>query len=1260
MAICSLWSQNTEISPGDQPPFSPEILIRNFFIGEGVEILDIKFEGKPEATGLFTNGLNDIGINQGIVLGTGEVEKIEGPSTSESSSSTSNLEVEDPMLEELIGANILKDVAAYEITFIPSADTIQFNYVFASEEYPEFVCSQFNDVFGFFITGPNPNGGIYNSQNLAIVPGTTDLPVSINNVNPGMAGTSGSAEICQELANLNFDHFFNFNNSENLIFDGVLEPFSAAAKVIPCETYTIRLSIADAIDFLKDSAVFLEGKSFSSNTVEVKAVTISANGTITEGCAEATLIFELPMNASSTEQISFEVIGTAENGVDVEMIDTGIAIPTGQSRAELQIIPLEDNIEEGLETLGIVVTMGSCSMDTLWVGIEDNLLNPPEEQGPIFLCDQSEAQVDFTIPFDLPNPAIFRNQNSTRIEPINTQVFTDIEVQNIFPSVLNQTDFIQVCIDDLSHPWIGDLSIYLFGPDNQFVELTNNNGGNGGNGTQFDFFLDACFTLNASQMINAPNAGPPYIGEYLPEGDWNDFFGSSSYDVNGTWRLMMIDNFAGSVGTLNSWSIHFGKTYDINYSWTPNLDISCTDCPNPIFSPSESRVYTLDIEDTNGCSLQYEVMVEADESNLNDPVLTCDNTVDDELTVSWQEVLGANAYQIRVDGGEWIDLSEDLSFTETNLRPGASVLFEVQAIGRCNNSEIVNTTCSTLACGLELNLISTQDPDCDSPNGGLIHVQATGGSAPYTYQFGDVVNEEGIFENLIGGEHIIIVLDNNECQSQLLVSLNNAEEIIIEGEAFMATCMENNGKIEFSISGGTGQLSLEWSDNFDGNLEGLSPGTYTLEVTDEVGCRAIKEFIVEEIANFEVNSFVDQPSCSGSNLGSILIELNDPSLIDNVTWSNGISGTLNENLEPGTYTVFIISNEGCEFNQTFEINARSSISIESNIGEVFCQGDNEGFIALQITGGTEPYTVDWSNGMSGDEITDLLAGTYIAIITDANGCVSNDTISLEEPEPLSLNNFLVENPSCDSSTGRIELIPSGGTPPYLVSMNEGSTNEVLIFENLELGEYSFEIYDNFGCNVSTQENIILEAYEEIELITEQNVNLNFGESIFLQASVLNKDRNEITFEWIASSPELLSCTQCESPEFNGTKSDIIEVVATDTEGCSTTSFISIIVDTSADIYIPNAFSPNGDGINDKLAIFGNASLITSIDEFNVYDRWGNQLFSEKNMIINDHSKGWDGKYRGDQLNNGVFVWSLEVTFIDGRKEVLSGDVTLIR
>ena len=179
------------------------------------------------------------------------------------------------------------------------------------------------------------------------------------------------------------------------------------------------------------------------------------------------------------------------------------------------------------------------------------------------------------------------------------------------------------------------------------------------------------------------------------------------------------------------------------------------------------------------------------------------------------------------------------------------------------------------------------------------------------------------------------------------------------------------------------------------------------------------------------------------------------------------------------------------------------------------------------------------------------------------------------------------------------------------------------------------------------------------MVTESNVQLFIGESILLKAFVNNRDEN-ITYDWSGPDLDLLSCIHCSEPSFTGLNSTSYTVTATDEEGCHATQNVVINVNNNADVFVPNAFSPNGDGINDRLHVFAKSDIISSIDNFNIYDRWGNQVFNTSEMQINDYSQGWNGLYKGDILDVGIFVWNLQITFIDGTSKHYSGDVTLIK
>ena len=180
-----------EVSDAATPPFTPENLISNIFLGDGVSILDITYEGDPLAVGYFKNGENAIGLERGIILTSGRAAAQScngGPFGADCNGNTfasndMNSFAADPDLNAIANGTP-QDVAKYTITFQPFADTLRFRYVFASEEYPEYSCSSYNDVFGFFISGPGITGPYSNNgKNIALIPGT-NTPVAIDKIHP--------------------------------------------------------------------------------------------------------------------------------------------------------------------------------------------------------------------------------------------------------------------------------------------------------------------------------------------------------------------------------------------------------------------------------------------------------------------------------------------------------------------------------------------------------------------------------------------------------------------------------------------------------------------------------------------------------------------------------------------------------------------------------------------------------------------------------------------------------------------------------------------------------------------------------------------------------------------------------------------------------------------------------------------------------------------------------------------------------------------
>lgn len=373
---------------------TPDYLVQNVLLGSGVTVSNITFNGVPGTVsnpqiGAFDGSACNVGIANGIVLGTGDVTAAIGPNNQGGAALGGGFWGNgDPDLLLLAGDTI-RDAAVLEFDFIPSGDSISFSFVFGSDEYLEFVGS-FNDAFGFFLSGPGISGPYTGGAiNIALVPGTS-TPVTINNVNstvnPAYYVDNGDGFTPP----MNTDPFY-------IQYDGFTTVMVASALVQCGQTYHIKIAIGDAIDTAWDSGVFLEGGSFNSpNEIDLEVVTASADGSLTEGCTDAVFIITRPTTDDSLE-VTVVVSGTATNGTDFTSIPPVITIPADSSSVSFPISAFEDGIPEGVETIILTATYvnacGDTSVSSVTVPIneyvpivlstQDLQLECPEEDVPV-------------------------------------------------------------------------------------------------------------------------------------------------------------------------------------------------------------------------------------------------------------------------------------------------------------------------------------------------------------------------------------------------------------------------------------------------------------------------------------------------------------------------------------------------------------------------------------------------------------------------------------------------------------------------------------------------------------------------------------------------------------------------------------------------------------------------------------------------------------------------------------------------------------
>lgn len=339
---------------------SPAGLVQNVLLGPGVTVSNIQFTGSQQAIGFFDGSQTNVGINSGIVITTGTVlnngSGPHGPNNS-TNSGFDNSAAGYFRLNNLLGGGAqTHDAAVLEFDFIPYSDTVRFKYVFGSEEYMEYVGTQFNDIFAFFISGPGIPGGI---QNIARLPNGD--AVAINNINNGTLN-NGPCVNCQR---------YNYNgtgvdgpynaNPFYIQYDGFTDVLEAVSKVQCGQKYHLTIAIADVGDGIFDSGIFLEANSLSSKVPVSIEYQMSFNAfndpaMMAEGCVSTTVTLTRDQsNATSAFTIPISVTGSATPGLDYSnTIPSSVTFQPGQTQIQFTFAALQDALTEGVETVNII------------------------------------------------------------------------------------------------------------------------------------------------------------------------------------------------------------------------------------------------------------------------------------------------------------------------------------------------------------------------------------------------------------------------------------------------------------------------------------------------------------------------------------------------------------------------------------------------------------------------------------------------------------------------------------------------------------------------------------------------------------------------------------------------------------------------------------------------------------------------------------------------------------------------------------------
>lgn len=552
---------------------------------------------------------------------------------------------------------------------------------------------------------------------------------------------------------------------------------------------------------------------------------------------------------------------------------------------------------------------------------------------------------------------------------------------------------------------------------------------------------------------------------------------------------------------------------------------------------------------------------------------------------------------------------------------------------------------------------------------GTMSVQATGGDGNYSYQWSDgQVND--FANNLLGGtEYCVIVSDGNGCTNELCQTILYQNNIAIALDENLDCFGDTNGEITIAVANGLGDYNYDWINNDNGamgngtimgnfgsaTISNLSQGNYSITVNDTYVSQILSVQVIEPFP-LEVETISSQNvSCAGDCNGGVVLNTIGGTGPYNYVWSGGISPVADpDNLCPGDYVITITDANSCSITYDVNIPDPTPFSVTINeVNSISCGGESDGSLqAIPIGGNGTNYQYSWNNSSNGNFNSNLPAGAYEVTVTDEIGCTTIGTYDLGEPTPINFD-LVVNDVNCwnglNSGSILVENI-TGGTAPYVYGIGQNGFISIPSFNQLSSGSYQVYVQDANGCEGN--QNGIVNLPNLIDVNLGDDYEINLGETVELEVLV-NSDNALV--EWNIDSCQ--NCTNLEVTPLNttGYQVNVLDTIT----GCSDSDVIWVYVSKDRKIFVPNAFSPDGNGLNDYLTIFADDASVQSISSFKVFNRWGDLVFERENLLPNIETEGWDGYFNNRKMQSGVYIYVAEIEFIDGQKEVFKGDVTLM-
>jgi gliding motility-associated-like protein len=735
----------------------------------------------------------------------------------------------------------------------------------------------------------------------------------------------------------------------------------------------------------------------------------------------------------------------------------------------------------------------------------------------------------------------------------------------------------------------------------------------------------------------------------------------------------------------------------------------------------KAETYQVTVTDANGCTfISSEVINQPSKLTLGAAVtdVNCNGGSDGAIDLTVSGGIAPYTYVWTNSVPNTVGVSQDIS---------GIIAGTYSVVVTDNNGCIANTT-ETVTQPLSPILVNVEVTPvlCNGENTGAINLTVSGGTPSYTYSWASGQITEDI-NNILSGTYQYTVIDNNGCTSTGNVLVTQpSQPLSVTNIITDVNCFgEANGSIDLTVNGGTPGYTYEWTSsafqlsNTNQDLINYIADDYRYKITDDNGCTIIDTLTITEPTLLNSTVVGTNILCKGETTGAIDLSVVGGVFPYTYAWNDGSIIEDLVNLPAGNFSVVVTDNNGCTTSNSIELTEpQDTLFYSFTVKDVTCNDGTDGEIVLSVEGGTNPYTYDWSTGDTSSTIQNLVAGVYGFLVTDNNGCTVTDTATIEQPDPITLNEVITDVSCYGFKDGAIDVTPTGGTAPYdftWFNTDFGLSAQTEDLINFPAEVYQLEIVDTNGCmyemflEIEQPDSIIIEytfsivscndgsdASIDVEVtggtpayIYDWSNGATTQDLINIPAGVYNlnlEDQNgckdsvkvEITQpEPIAMSFETTNITckdQTDGTAYataiggnggytfywdNGTIDAYTDNLPSDWHSVQVVDILGCDLTDSAFVDInPIACI---DPVNTFTPNEDNYNETWMIDNMYLYPEFNMQIFNKWGNLVHNIDKEftpWEGTYLGEALPSGVYYWIIKLNNKDN--EVLKGNITIIR